>query len=259
MASPIRAGDLPDPSRELESSARFAACVYSRCEALDRLAAERFGGDLGGRLLLGGALSESGSASLPAASIAGAASLSIDPDPERLKAAIRNNLCDFMVNSLDEALRILKNEIRRRQPVSVGLQQELSPALEQIVERGVQPDLLDLPSGEPQVAVLLRRGAVAFPSAETSAGGLQGVVWSVAEAPARWMPKIDALAAAIVHDDFRLRWLRLAPRYLGRRASAIHYLKMSAAEFAALREAIHDPVAKIEANVEMRAFLTSTC
>ena len=36
-------------------------------------------------------------------------------DPERIKKRLKTGYCDFMVNSLDEALRILKNAVRKKE------------------------------------------------------------------------------------------------------------------------------------------------
>jgi urocanate hydratase len=98
--------------------------------------------DWGGGLVLccGEGCSASG---VPAAvSIAGGATLAVDGDSGAVKAAMRRGELDFVVNTLDEALRALKNEVRVRRPLSVGLIAEGSRALKEMVERGVQPDLL---------------------------------------------------------------------------------------------------------------------
>ena len=49
-----------------------------------------------------------------APTIAGGAFLGIDSSSKHLKAAVRNGSCDFMVNTLDESLRVLKNELRKQ-------------------------------------------------------------------------------------------------------------------------------------------------
>ncbi|HVJ07939.1 MAG TPA: hypothetical protein VM554_06120 [Acidisarcina sp.] len=214
-----------------------AALVYERYIALHRLAAKKLnaatGTSLGGRMLLYGDADEYGSACALAASIAGAASLGITANTEQLKLAVRNGVCDFLVNALDEALRILKNEIRKKQPVSVCLEQPLDETMREIAARGVQPDILALTaqdvagSGE-ETALLLQRGAVELPvSPVQAAPGREGVRWSVAELPALWLPKVDAAAADVLGDELRCRWLRLAPRYLGRRALTQRYVEMT--------------------------------
>jgi hypothetical protein len=79
---------------------------------------------------------------LPAAvSIAGGTSLVMDPDAAAVKSVFRAGGVDFVVNTLDEALRVLKNEIRKRRPVSVALMGSVQPAIAEMTERGVLPDL----------------------------------------------------------------------------------------------------------------------
>jgi urocanate hydratase len=110
--------------------------------------------DWGGRLVLccGEGCAASG---VPAAvSIAGGATLAVDGDAGAVKAAMRRGELDFVVNTLDEALRALKNEVRVRRPLSVGLIAEGSAALKEMVERGVQPDLLLIGANQSAQAIL---------------------------------------------------------------------------------------------------------
>jgi urocanate hydratase len=79
---------------------------------------------------------------LPAAvSIAGGTSLLLDPDSAAVKSVFRQGGVDFVVNTLDEALRVLKNEIRKHRPLSVALDGAVEPAVEEMRERGVLPDM----------------------------------------------------------------------------------------------------------------------
>src|SRR5580698_3492686 len=77
------------------------------------------GPHLGGKLFYAGALTEPACAVTVAANIAGAATLAASDDRHAAKQAMRAGQVDFLVNSLDEALRILKNEIRKRETVAV--------------------------------------------------------------------------------------------------------------------------------------------
>src|SRR5258708_6961879 len=97
---------------------------------------------LGGKLLYCGELDPEGFRLVRAANIAGAASLSASADLERQKRAIREGVIDFLVTTLDEALRILKNEIRKRQGVAVGIALPPESVEREMIERGVVPDLL---------------------------------------------------------------------------------------------------------------------
>ncbi len=72
----------------------------------------------------------------------GAAFLGVEMDAEKIKRRIRAGHCDICVNDLDEALRILKNAVRQKQPVSVGLVGNSAEIIPELARRGVVPDLL---------------------------------------------------------------------------------------------------------------------
>jgi urocanate hydratase len=77
-----------------------------------------------------------------AATLNGAAFLGIEVDPERIKRRVKTGYCDVMVNDLDEALRILKNAVRKREATSVGLIGNCADVIPELARRGVVPDLL---------------------------------------------------------------------------------------------------------------------
>jgi len=72
----------------------------------------------------------------------GGAFLGIDADPERIKRRVKTGYCDVMVTSLDEALRILKNAVRKGEAASVGLVGNCADLIPELARRGVVPDLL---------------------------------------------------------------------------------------------------------------------
>ena len=164
---------------------------------------------LGGRLLYAGALDEDGRALIAAANIAGAASLCVTPDALAQKRAIHDGVIDFLVTSLDEALRILKNEIRKSAPVAVCLAAMQGEIEAQMSARGVEPDILRPGDAE---------------NATPTPADVALVSWSVSSAPGRWMPKLDDFArecGGALPESTR-RWLEMSPRYLGRLAQSIH-------------------------------------
>jgi urocanate hydratase len=103
---------------------------------------KHFGGDLSGKLIVSGGMGGMGGAQPLAATMNGAAFLGIDVDPERIKKRLKTGYCDFMVTSLDEALRILKNAVRKKENVSVGLVGNCADIIPELAERGVVPDIL---------------------------------------------------------------------------------------------------------------------
>ncbi|MDE1175096.1 MAG: hypothetical protein PW789_00635 [Edaphobacter sp.] len=94
-----------------------------------------------GRLVLSLGLGEEGAAFSMACHIAGAVSLAIDDDPDRLRVVVRSGAADFVVNTLDEAIRAIKNEVRKGAPLSVALKADMGKALEEILARGMAPSL----------------------------------------------------------------------------------------------------------------------
>jgi urocanate hydratase len=97
--------------------------------------------DWGGALIIACGLNPQGAALALASNIAGAVCLNIENDPSTLKDALRSGSCDFIVNTLDEALRVMKNEIRKHLSLSVGLQGDPTLVLQELLERGVAPEL----------------------------------------------------------------------------------------------------------------------
>jgi Urocanase Rossmann-like domain len=98
--------------------------------------------DWRGALILNFGLDPQGTAVALASNIAGAVCLSLEQDPATARQALRSGACDFVVNTLDEALRAMKNEVRQHKPLSVGLQDNQSEILDEIFERGVVPQLV---------------------------------------------------------------------------------------------------------------------
>jgi urocanate hydratase len=100
------------------------------------------GEELAGRLIVSGGMGERGGAQALGATMTGAAYLGIEIEAERIKRRLRSGECDFLVHSLDEALRILKNALRKRENLSVGLVGNCAELLPEMADRGVLPDLL---------------------------------------------------------------------------------------------------------------------
>ena len=116
--------------------------VQGTFETFSAAAEKHFGGDLAGKLIVSGGMGGMGGAQPLAATMTGAAFLGIDVDAERIKKRLKTGYCDFMVTTLDEALRILKNAVRKKENVSVGLVGNCADIIPELAERGVVPDIL---------------------------------------------------------------------------------------------------------------------
>jgi len=212
-------------------------CVHDRYLDLTRIAQERSGTSLAGQLLFRAGFDAEGVAILIAASVAGAASLCADADGGPLREGLRHGFCDFVVNSLDEALRILKNEVRRARPVSVGVIKASHLCIAEMLDRGLQPDLLSPGASANEAQLLFDRGAILVPNEPSGGADASLLLWTATE-PAKNLPRLAALAGEALdpaHPETpaRLRWLEAAPRYLGRTFGPRQCLRMTPAEIAA--------------------------
>jgi urocanate hydratase len=116
--------------------------VQGTFETFSAAGEKHFGGDLAGKLIVSGGMGGMGGAQPLAATMTGAAFLGIDVDPDRIKKRLKTGYCDFMVTTLDEALRILKNAVRKKENVSVGLVGNCADVIPELADRGVVPDIL---------------------------------------------------------------------------------------------------------------------
>ena len=144
-APPEKRLDAPREARRYAGDWMFTGPASALPEAFQvfRAAARKhFGGSLAGRLIVAAGMGGMGGAQALAATLNGGAFLGIDADAARIKRREKAGFCEVMVNNLDEALRILKNAVRKREPASVGLIGNAAEILPELAQRGVLPDLL---------------------------------------------------------------------------------------------------------------------
>jgi urocanate hydratase len=168
--------------------------VQGTFETFASAATQHFKGDLAGKLIVSGGMGGMGGAQPLAATMTGACFLGIDPDPERIKKRLRSGYCDFMVNSLDEALRILKNAIRKKENVSVGLVGNCADVIPELAERGVVPDILtDQTSAHDPLNGYVARGMTLDEVAEMRRSDPKGYLQKSMESIARHVEGMLAL------------------------------------------------------------------
>jgi urocanate hydratase len=169
--------------------------------------------DWGGKLVLmrGTGLVQSGASA--AVSIAGGTSLALDADASATKAAQRAGYLDFVVNSLDEALRALKNEIRQKRPLSVGLIADVDATLAEMDQRGIQPDLR-------------------FDPASLMTGPQPSEECHFAATDAAGLCQIDSAVLAVLPPNalVRRRWLQYAPQFVREARTGGRWIWLSGAE-----------------------------
>lgn len=212
--------------------------VYRKYLQLQSIAESQFARSLAGRLILSVGFGLQGAQLALATVIAGGTFLGIESDANHLKDAVRSGSCDFMVTTLDEALRVLKNEIRKGTPLSTGLVGSAAEILPAIVERGVQPDLIAVHASrendagsialEPAINQLVERGAQLFRhGGEKFAAGDDGESADLAPGDVLWtaanpqdLRRMDQTALDTIppEDWVRRRWLQHAAGYFHRQA-----------------------------------------
>jgi urocanate hydratase len=208
-------------SDRLQLEACGLYCVLLRDAASGNGGDEKKEPTLGGNLLYAGELDLHGRAMVIAGNVSGCATLATTADLTAQKLVIRDGIVDFVVTTLDEAQRILKNEVRKSATVAVCVGAAPSVVEREMMERGLLPDLVFEGSpGErrdvPEFGAGSRRVEFTAPDA-----GLAFVTWQAAQAAARWMPRLDAIAQDCLASDRRAqRWIRLSPLYCGRMAQA---------------------------------------
>jgi urocanate hydratase len=214
-----------------------------------------------GALILAIGLGPRGAAVSLAGNIAGAACLAIDSRPEACRAALLSGACDFVVNTVDEALRILKNQIRQRRPISVGLEAAPDAAVDELLERGVLPELFTVVDAARGLGAEMRERAVmGFGELEAmvvdfdgSLSSVEGVVDAVGEleavtrlggmrmeefsfaSGAELRAFDERLQQAIPLEDTRHRWCVAAPRFFHRERPHRRVVYLTAEEAATLR------------------------
>ena len=77
-----------------------------------------------------------------AATMNGAAFLGVEVDAKRIRRRLETGYCDRMTHDLDEALALVYEAKKNREPLSVGLVGNTADVLPELVRRGEIPDVV---------------------------------------------------------------------------------------------------------------------
>jgi urocanate hydratase len=116
--------------------------IQGTYEIFMRIAEKRFGGDLKGRFVLTAGLGGMGGAQPLAGTMAGAAILVVDVDPERARRRREIGYLEEIAPDLDTALRMIDAAVARKRPLSVGLIGNAAEVYPELVRRGITPDIV---------------------------------------------------------------------------------------------------------------------
>ena len=115
--------------------------VQGTYETFVAVAKQHFDGDADGRWILTGGLGGMGGAQPLAATMAGFSMLAVEVDETRIDFRLRSGYVDRKATSLDQALAMIEQAKTDGKPVSVGLLANAADIFEQLVERGITPDV----------------------------------------------------------------------------------------------------------------------
>ncbi len=109
----------------------FAAC-----------ARRHFGGSLKGRWVLTAGMGGMSGAQPLAVTMNEGVILDIEVDPQRIKRRVQQGFCDVMADDLDQAMRLVRDAIRDKKSLSVGLVGNASDLEPVMLSRSMIPDIL---------------------------------------------------------------------------------------------------------------------
>jgi len=111
-------------------------------ETLAAVGRDHFGGSLKGRLTLTAGLGGMGGAQPLAVTMNDGVAIVVEVDPHRIERRLATRYVDTVTESLDEALRLANEAMRKGVPLSIALLGNAADVLPEFVRRGITPDVL---------------------------------------------------------------------------------------------------------------------
>jgi len=106
------------------------------------VAKQYFGGSLKGRFVVTGGCGGMGGAQPLAVTMNGGVVLIIDVNPEKIQRRVKLKYCDQISDDLDEALKLCRDAIDEKRPLSVGLVGNSAEVLPELLRRDLIPDIV---------------------------------------------------------------------------------------------------------------------
>lgn len=116
--------------------------IQGTYEIFMRIAERHFGGELAGRFVLTAGLGGMGGAQPLAGRLAGAVTLCVEIDAERIRKRREIGFLEAEAKTLDEALAMVAAAQAEKRATSIGLLGNAADVYEQILARGVIPDIV---------------------------------------------------------------------------------------------------------------------
>jgi urocanate hydratase len=111
-------------------------------ETFNAAGEKHFKSSLKGKFVLSAGLGGMGGAQPLAVTMNEGVFLGVEVDPKRIERRLETKYLDKMTESLDEALKMVKEAVSKKQAVSIGLLGNASEVFPEILKKGVIPDLV---------------------------------------------------------------------------------------------------------------------
>ncbi|MFC1477616.1 urocanate hydratase [candidate division KSB1 bacterium] len=111
-------------------------------ETFAAAADKSFGGSLEGRLVVSAGLGGMGGAQPLATTMAGGVFVGAEVDRYRIDRRLQTQYLDKVVGTLDEAMGLAKDALRKKEPLSIAIHANAADILPEMVQRGIVPDML---------------------------------------------------------------------------------------------------------------------
>lgn len=111
-------------------------------ETLAELARRHFGGSLKGKLVLTAGLGGMGGAQPLAVTMNDGVCLAVEVDPERVRKRIDTRYCQHSTDSLDEALSMAREAMKKGEACSIALIGNAAETHAEMLKRGIVPDVV---------------------------------------------------------------------------------------------------------------------
>lgn len=116
--------------------------IQGTYEIFMRIAQKRFDGSLAGRFILTAGMGGMGGSQPLAGRMAGAATLVVDVDPERVRMRKEIGYLEMIAPDLDTALGLIRDAVAEKKALSVGLVGNAADIYPEIYRRNVIPDIV---------------------------------------------------------------------------------------------------------------------
>lgn len=116
--------------------------VQGTYETFAEAGRKHFGSDLAGRWILSAGLGGMGGAQPLAATMNGACFLGIEIDATRIKRRMETGYLDKMETDLDRALRTIRDHVKQKKAISIGLLGNAADLVPKIAQQSFLPDLV---------------------------------------------------------------------------------------------------------------------